>query len=45
MWVMIGYYKESKFRLTNLINGAFAGLACITPGSGFINPYWTMITG
>jgi len=35
-WVMLTYRQDKCFHVTDAINGAFAGLAGITPGSGFV---------
>lgn len=31
--------ERHKWRLSDIMNGAFAGLAAVTPGSGFMEPY------
>jgi ammonia channel protein AmtB len=36
-WVFLTYREDSCFHVTDVMNGAFAGLAGITPGSGFVN--------
>ena len=41
----IGYYDEKLFRITNLINGALAGLAGVTAISGYADSYYILITG
>lgn len=35
-WVALTYRQDKCFHVTDMMNGAFAGLAGVTPGSGFI---------
>lgn len=35
-WVLLTYRRDGCFHVTDMFNGAFAGLAGVTPGSGFI---------
>jgi len=35
-WVLLTYRNDGCFHVTDMMNGAFAGLAGVTPGSGFI---------
>jgi len=37
VWVVAAYMKDGHWHLTEIINGAYAGLAAVTPGSGFIH--------
>lgn len=43
VWIIIGYYEEGKFRITYLLNGAFVGLAGITPASGVFEIQYVFI--
>jgi len=36
-WVLLTFRKDRCFHVTDCFNGSFAGLAGITPGSGFVN--------
>ncbi|KAL6060416.1 Ammonium transporter [Balamuthia mandrillaris] len=44
-WVLLTVMQDRKWHLTELLGGAFAGLACVTPGSGFIEPYAGFVVG
>jgi len=35
-WVILTYRNDKCFHVTDVMNGSFAGLAGITPGSGFV---------
>jgi Amt family ammonium transporter len=41
----VHYYSKRKWSLTEIMSGAFAGLAAITPGSGFVLPWTAVIIG
>ena len=43
--VLLGYYSTKAFSLSKFIEGAFAGLACITAGSGYESAGCASITG
>ena len=43
--VVITYCQDKKFHLGELLNGAFAGLAAVTPASGFISPWAAFVIG
>ena len=45
IWIILHYYSEKKWTLTEIMNGAFAGLAAITPGSGFVVPWTSVLIG
>ena len=45
VWILLHYYTEQKWTLTEIMNGAFAGLAAVTPGSGFVVPWSAVIIG
>ncbi|MGL5785673.1 MAG: ammonium transporter [Bacteroidales bacterium] len=45
IWVFMAYRKDHKFSITELMTGAIAGLAAITPCSGYINPQGAVIVG
>lgn len=38
VWVLLDYFKTKKWSIIGLCTGAVAGLATITPGSGFVTP-------
>ena len=44
-WVLLSFIKERKWKVSSLINGAFAGLASITAGSGFVAPWASCVIG
>ena len=37
VWVTLSYFRDGQFHLLDILNGALAGLAGITPGSGFVS--------
>merc|ERR1712228_439466 len=45
VWLFLDYLEDGKYHMTSIINGAFAGLAAITAGSGYTLEYLAMITG
>ena len=45
VWVIAAYIKDGHWHLTEIINGAFAGLAAVTPGSGFMMSYSAFCLG
>ena len=45
VWVLIEYIKFGKPSLVGIATGAIAGLATITPGSGFVGPVGALIYG
>ena len=45
VWILLHYYSERKWSLTEIMSGAFAGLAAVTPGSGFVLPWAAVIIG
>ena len=44
-WVILSYIKEKKFSMVELVTGAVAGLATITPASGYVNPQEAALIG
>lgn len=44
-WGLFSYVSDRHFHLSEVINGAFAGMAGITPGAGFVAPGWSLVTG
>lgn len=38
VWVLLDYFQTKKWSIIGLCTGAVAGLATITPGSGFVTP-------
>ena len=45
VWILIEYIKFGKPSLVGIATGAIAGLATITPGSGFVGPVGALIYG
>lgn len=45
VWVLAAYRADRRWHLTEIMNGAFAGLAAITPGSGFVTPQGAIAIG
>jgi Amt family ammonium transporter len=37
VWVTLSYFRDRQFHLLDILNGALAGLAGITPASGFVS--------
>ena len=44
-WAGIEWFKRGKPSLLGACSGVVAGLVCITPGSGFIQPVWGIVVG
>ncbi len=44
-WILIEYIKFGKPSLVGIATGAIAGLATITPGSGFVGPGGALVYG
>ncbi len=44
-WILIEYIKFGKPSLVGIATGAIAGLATITPGSGFVGPVGALVYG
>ncbi|MGY8999962.1 MAG: ammonium transporter [Rhodospirillales bacterium] len=45
VWVLIEYIKFGKPSLVGIATGGIAGLAAITPGSGFVGPVGALVFG
>jgi len=45
VWMLIEYYKTSKFSTVGLASGALAGLVAVTPAAGFVQPWAALIIG
>lgn len=45
VWVIISYIKEKHFSIVEFITGAVAGLATITPCSGYVTPQGSIFIG
>ena len=45
VWVIIAYAKEKHFSLIEFVTGAVAGLATITPCSGYVTPQSSVLIG
>uniref|UniRef100_A0A6B2L4J5 Ammonium transporter n=1 Tax=Arcella intermedia TaxID=1963864 RepID=A0A6B2L4J5_9EUKA len=44
-WMLLDWYHSGKPTLVETLNGTVAGLAGITPASGFVNPEWALLIG
>jgi Amt family ammonium transporter len=44
-WAGCEWYTRGKPTLLGTCSGVVAGLVCITPGSGFIQPVWGIVVG
>jgi len=44
-WVICSWYESGFFHLTEILNGAFAGLAGVTAAASFIDPWAAAICG
>jgi Amt family ammonium transporter len=45
VWVLLDYRQTRKWSIIGLCTGAVAGLATITPGSGFVSPSSSLAFG
>lgn len=45
VWVLLDYRHTRKWSIIGLCTGAVAGLATITPGSGFVSPSSSLAFG
>lgn len=45
VWVIISYIKDKKYSMVELTTGAVAGLATITPCSGYVTPQGAVAIG
>jgi Amt family ammonium transporter len=44
-WLFLAWYREKKPGMTGAMVGAVAGLACVTPAAGFVDPWAAAIIG
>jgi len=44
-WIAWEYMKTGKFTVTGMVTGSLAGLAAITPASGYVDPLYAMMIG
>jgi Amt family ammonium transporter len=44
-WLLISWIHEGKPSMTGALTGAVAGLACITPAAGYVQPWASAIIG
>lgn len=45
VWIIIAYRKDKKYSMVELTTGAVAGLATITPCSGYVTPQGSVFIG
>ena len=45
VWVVLEYWRDKKLPLTSMASGVLAGLAAVTPGSGFMSCQMSFIVG
>jgi len=45
VWVLMDYWRTRKWSIIGLCTGAVAGLATVTPGSGFVSPSASLAFG
>lgn len=45
VWMIISYYQKRRFSMIELTTGAIAGLATITPASGYVTPQSAVLIG
>lgn len=45
VWMLISYYRTRRFSMIELATGAVAGLATITPASGYVTPQSAALIG
>ncbi|MFX1273652.1 MAG: ammonium transporter [Promethearchaeota archaeon] len=45
VWMLIEYYKTSRFSTLGLASGALAGLVAVTPAAGFVEPWAALSIG
>jgi Amt family ammonium transporter len=44
-WLFLAWYREKKPSMTGAMVGAVAGLACVTPAAGFVDPWAAAVIG
>ncbi|KAF0517738.1 ammonium transporter 2 [Gigaspora margarita] len=44
-WMFLDYFKYKRLRAVSFCSGAVAGLVAITPASGYVAPYATVVFG
>lgn len=45
VWMLISYYRTKRYSMIELASGAIAGLATITPASGYVTPQSSALIG
>eukprot|EP00009_Paramoeba_aestuarina_P000757 CAMPEP_0201510326 /NCGR_PEP_ID=MMETSP0161_2-20130828/3057_1 /ASSEMBLY_ACC=CAM_ASM_000251 /TAXON_ID=180227 /ORGANISM="Neoparamoeba aestuarina, Strain SoJaBio B1-5/56/2" /LENGTH=448 /DNA_ID=CAMNT_0047905479 /DNA_START=60 /DNA_END=1406 /DNA_ORIENTATION=- len=44
-WGLLAFIEDDHYHLSEFMNGAYCGLAAVTPGAGFILPYGAFVIG
>lgn len=44
-WLVLAWYREKKPGMIGAMTGAVAGLACVTPTAGFVDPWAAAVIG
>ncbi len=44
-WLLIAWHREKKPSMTGALTGAVAGLACVTPAAGYVEPRAAAVIG
>lgn len=45
VWMILAYFRDKKFSMVEFMTGAVAGLATITPCSGYVTPQGAVLVG
>jgi Amt family ammonium transporter len=44
-WLLLAWWREGKPSMTGALTGAVAGLACVTPAAGYVQPWAAAVIG